>query len=182
MLFFGYSQAKIIGLCKVQEICNEADFSTIKYQEEKDPRFQEKDEYPMGQRNPEKEEKKGEEKAGRVSFRFPGDERIRRRKDFIRVYSEGRRHVCPEFVAFYLKTDNDLTRLGMSVGRKAGGAVTRNRIKRRIREVFRLNKHLLKPGYDIVIIVREGSGARGGAGLEGALTGFFSSAGLRKAQ
>jgi len=46
------------------------------------------------------------------------------------------------------------TRLGVVAGRKVGHAVTRNRIKRLLREAFRLNKQRFPPGHDIVIIVR----------------------------
>jgi len=65
----------------------------------------------------------------------------------------------------------------MSVGRKFGGAVSRNTIKRRIREIFRLNKHLLKKEYDIIIHPKENCNY---AALEKAMLNFFSSAGLIK--
>lgn len=159
-----------------RETGDEADISAVQYQEEKDPRFQEKDEYPMGQANPEKAQSKGKEKADGVSYRFTRDERIRKRNDFLRIYAEGGRYVCPEFVGFHLKTGNALSRLGMSVGKKAGGSVVRNRLKRRIREVFRLHKHLLKPGYDIVINARKGDSKY--SELEEAMLGFFKCAGL----
>lgn len=45
-------------------------------------------------------------------------------------------------------------RLGLSVSRRLGGAVLRNRIKRRLREAFRLSQHQQPAGYDIVIVVR----------------------------
>ena len=130
----------------------------------------------MGQAGPEKAQSEGKEKADGVSYRFTRDERIRNRNDFLRIYAEGRRYVCPEFVGFYLRTGNALSRLGMSIGRKVGPSVVRNRLKRRIREVFRLHKHLLKPGYDIVIDGRKGNS--GYSELEGAMLGFFESSGL----
>lgn len=46
-------------------------------------------------------------------------------------------------------------RLGLSVGRRVGGAVRRNAVKRRIREAFRLSQHDLPDGYDLVVAVRE---------------------------
>lgn len=46
------------------------------------------------------------------------------------------------------------SRLGLSVSRKVGNAVKRNRVKRRLREAFRLQQHELPPGYDVVIVVR----------------------------
>lgn len=130
-------------------------------------------------------EKERKKKANRVSHRFSKDERIRKKSDFIRVYSEGKRYVCPEFSAFYLikKKDTEAenetipARLGMSVGRKFGCSVDRNKIKRRIREVFRLNKHNLKKGCDIIIhpnILCKYEA------LEKALLNFFVSAGLKE--
>ena len=130
----------------------------------------------MGKANPEKAQTERKKKAGGVSYRFTRDERIRKRNDFLRVYADGARYVCPEFAGFYLKTGNAVSRLGMSVGRKVGSSVVRNRLKRRIREIFRLHKHLLKPGYDIIINPREGDSKYGE--LEKAMLGFFSSAGL----
>jgi ribonuclease P protein component len=130
----------------------------------------------MGQANPEKTQSKGKEKADGVSYRFTKDERIRNRNDFLRIYAEGGRYVCPEFAGFHLKTGNALSRLGMSVGKKIGGSVVRNRLKRRIREIFRLHKHLLKPGYDIVINARKGDSSY--SELKEAMLGFFTSAGL----
>ena len=65
----------------------------------------------------------------------------------------------------------------MSIGRKFGGAVVRNKTRRRIREVFRLNKHLLKKGCDIIIHPRQKCKFDV---LEKAMLNFFYSAGLMK--
>ena len=45
-------------------------------------------------------------------------------------------------------------RIGITTGKKLGHAVVRNRARRRLREVYRLNEHLFKPGYDIVVVAR----------------------------
>ena len=45
-------------------------------------------------------------------------------------------------------------RVGITTGKKLGHAVVRNRARRRLREVYRLNEHLFKPGYDIVVVAR----------------------------
>jgi len=50
-----------------------------------------------------------------------------------------------------------ITRLGVTVSKRVGKSVIRNRVKRLIREFFRLNKHLLPQGHDMVIIARPGA-------------------------
>ena len=45
-------------------------------------------------------------------------------------------------------------RVGVTVGKKLGKAVVRNRVRRRIREIYRLNEHRFKPGWDIVVVAR----------------------------
>ena len=47
-----------------------------------------------------------------------------------------------------------INRVGITTGKKLGHAVVRNRARRRLREVYRLNEHLFKPGYDIVVVAR----------------------------
>ena len=132
----------------------------------------------MGKRSPEKAQTERKKKADGVGRRFTGDEKVRNRNDFIRAYAEGKRRGCSEFAGFYLKTEHGPTRLGLSVGKKVGGAVVRNRVKRCIREIFRLHKHLLKPGYDIVLNVRKGCETRKYSELENSILRFFSATGL----
>lgn len=58
-------------------------------------------------------------------------------------------------LAFHARrNDLPITRFGMSVSRKVGIAVQRNRIRRKLREAFRLSQHELPAGYDIVTVVR----------------------------
>ena len=47
-----------------------------------------------------------------------------------------------------------VNRVGITTGKKLGHAVVRNKARRRLREVYRLNEHLFKPGYDIVVVAR----------------------------
>ena len=49
---------------------------------------------------------------------------------------------------------SDKNRVGITTGKKLGHAVVRNRARRRLREVYRLNEHLFKPGFDIVVVAR----------------------------
>jgi len=69
--------------------------------------------------------------------RFPAYKRLRRRSDFIEVYRRGRRYSGRLFVIYLLPQATSVGRLGLSVSRKVGGAVVRNRIKRLVRTYFR---------------------------------------------
>ena len=76
---------------------------------------------------------------------FPRTARLLKHSDFDRVYKQGRRHFSPHMTVFYLERPADAsgaagTRVGFTVGRALGGAVERNRIKRRLREAVRLRR------------------------------------------
>ena len=79
-------------------------------------------------------------------------ERIRRRPDFERVYSQGARISGRFMTVFVLRTGLSQTRFGVAATRKLGSAVVRNRAKRLARELFRRQK--IAGGYDIVIVPR----------------------------
>jgi ribonuclease P protein component len=84
--------------------------------------------------------------------RFRPHERIRRRTEFQRVYDQGTRIHGRLATFFVLPTDLPVGRLGIAATRKLGGAVTRNRAKRLIRDVFRRRK--IAPGFDLVVVPR----------------------------
>ena len=82
--------------------------------------------------------------------------RLSRSAEFERVYRQGRSHGSRHFVlhAFPRDAVADEPRLGVSVSRKVGGAVDRNRVKRLLREAFRAEAPRLPPGLDVVIVAR----------------------------
>jgi ribonuclease P protein component len=74
--------------------------------------------------------------------------------EFRRLYNKGKSAVGPAMVVYCKKSKNEQNRLGVTVSTKLGGAVVRNRARRRLREVYRLNEAMFKPGYDIVVVAR----------------------------
>ncbi len=83
---------------------------------------------------------------------FPRSARLLRHADFQRVYQQGRRHFGVHVTVFYLRrTDGQGLRVGFTVGRALGGAVERNRMKRRLREAVRLKRHAVSAAADVVI-------------------------------
>ena len=97
------------------------------------------------------------------------EERLRKRADFQRCYERGRRRHGPLATLFYLQRlqGEGPARLGITVTRKVGGAVVRQRIKRRIREIFRrwdLRRSL--PALDLVVHVKPAARAADFAALE----------------
>jgi len=87
---------------------------------------------------------------------FPRAARLLKHSDFDRVYKQGRRHFSSHMTVFYLRQAAGGARVGFTVGRVLGGAVERNRIKRRLREAVRLRRGALTGavdgvGVDVVI-------------------------------
>jgi ribonuclease P protein component len=105
------------------------------------------------------------ERRGGIRHRRP---RLTRSADFDRVYRKGRSAATRTFVLYAFPSseredagpaeDRADVRLGVSVGRRVGGAVDRNRVKRLLREAFWALDDDLPEGYDFVIVARAGSG------------------------
>ena len=75
-------------------------------------------------------------------------------KDFRRLYYRGKSVACGYVVVYAGKNRLNQNRMGITCGKAIGKAVVRNRVKRLIREGYRLLEDKLKPGYDIVIVAR----------------------------
>ncbi len=90
-----------------------------------------------------------------MDFSFTKEDRILKRNEFIQLSKFGRKLHQDYFIAIYAPGRFGRSRLGITVTKKVGGAVTRNRIKRFVREYFRLNRHLLSGEWDINIIAKK---------------------------
>ena len=106
-------------------------------------------------------------RAGRV--------RLSRSADFDRVFRQGRSHAGRELVLYvFPRGESEQPRLGLSVSRKVGGAVQRNRVKRLLREAFDLEGGRLPAGTDAVVVARHEANAlaerEGLAGMRRALS------------
>lgn len=92
--------------------------------------------------------------------RFPRSARVIRTAEFDRVMRFGRRIDDAALSLRAVRNDLDETRLGLVVGKRLGGAVVRNRLKRVIREAFRLVRSQLPVGWDIAVQPRTGADIR----------------------
>lgn len=92
-----------------------------------------------------------------ANFRFTKEMRLLRQAQFDRVY-RGKAYAANEtLVINAVANDDQITRLGLSVSRKVGNAVVRNKWKRIIRECFRQRQHDLPTGLDLVVRPRRGA-------------------------
>ncbi len=90
----------------------------------------------------------------RRSNAFPKSHHLRLPREFDTVYAAKTRESRGPLTVYALPNELGHPRLGMSVSRKVGIAVRRNRIRRLLREAFRLMQHDFPRGYDMVIVIR----------------------------
>ncbi|MGE5633460.1 MAG: ribonuclease P protein component [Caulobacteraceae bacterium] len=83
--------------------------------------------------------------------------KLKKNYEFKKVYSEGRYYVEKYIVMYLIKNDSEVNRVGFSVSKKVGNSVTRNRVKRLMKEAYRLFSGKVKLGYDMVFTARAGS-------------------------
>ena len=111
-------------------------------------------------------ERSGKQPAANAGASFPRAARLLKHSDFDRVYKQGRRHFSPHLTVYYLPqavlpensgSENGppekLARIGFTVGKVLGGAVERNRIKRRLREAVRLRRALLQGSSTVDVVI-----------------------------
>jgi ribonuclease P protein component len=87
---------------------------------------------------------------------LPKTARLRRRREFLAFGRVGRKRPAAHFIVITRRNEG-ASRLGITVSRKIGDAVVRNRLKRHVREIFRRHPERLLAGHDLVIIARAGA-------------------------
>ena len=89
--------------------------------------------------------------------RFAREDRIRARSEFQAVQGRGRKVHTAHYLLLVLPRTDERSRIGLTVTKKIGTAVERNRVKRVFREVYRLNRALFPSGLDVVVIAKSGA-------------------------
>ena len=107
-----------------------------------------------------------------------GEQWLKKPKQYRVVYNRGRVWTNRWLVMKALPNRLDLSRYGFSISRQVGNAVTRNRVKRRLREIARVTP--VEPGWDIVFIARPTAAGVRYANLEQSVRGLLSRVGLLK--
>jgi ribonuclease P protein component len=104
-------------------------------------------------------------------YAFPRSLHLKRPSEFRAVFDRGNKRHSRALICFRLDNGLPEPRLGVAVGRRIGGAVVRNRIKRRLREAFRLGwRDLGLAGTDLVIVAKRGSAELSGAEISADFT------------
>ncbi|NEZ47856.1 ribonuclease P protein component [Clostridium niameyense] len=106
--------------------------------------------------------------------------KIRKNKEFRNVYRRGRSYSNKLLVLYIHKNRYNINRLGISVSKKVGKSVIRNRIKRLIKESYRLSvdDSTIKQGYDLVFIARNSSNDKNYDEIKEAMLNLLKKAGL----
>jgi len=100
--------------------------------------------------------------------------RVAKRRDFLRIQGAGRRIPTRHFLVVYVRKGEAPARLGITVTKKIGNAVLRNRVKRSVREAFRACRRSLAGGTSLVVIARDGAARLSGRQTAAELAAAFA--------
>jgi ribonuclease P protein component len=104
-------------------------------------------------------------------------DRIRKRSEYLHLAEDGQRFFSRYFILVYASRNASVSRLGVTVTKKIGNAVTRNRLKRLCREYFRTHRDQFMGAYDMHVIARSGSAHAANTELTKSLEKLFSQIG-----
>lgn len=133
----------------------EEDLSAAQHKKEENPRLYGTHEDQRRTAGVEEQKGEGPQAASSLTggFRFGRESRLLKRREFSDTLLKGKRFRGEMLEFTYLPNGGTISRLGLTVTRKTGKAARRNRIKRLLREVFRLNRTHLNEGVDLIIRV-----------------------------
>jgi ribonuclease P protein component len=103
---------------------------------------------------------------------------MKKNHEFRRLYAKGKSAAAPSLVVYFRRTGRAYNQVGITVSTKIGNAVCRNRVRRRLREIYRLNERRLPKGLDMVIVARRKSPFVTYAALEKAYLSACSGLGI----
>lgn len=90
-----------------------------------------------------------------MMYKIPKQDILRKNKQFQGVYRYGRSYANKYMVIYVMPAHDIATKVGFAAGKRLGNAVTRNRVKRLLREAYRLNKHKMKSNLHILFVGRK---------------------------
>ena len=108
------------------------------------------------------------------SLTFPKAARLLARREFLSLQQRGKKLHGPHFLVIIAPGRTQRSRLGITTSRRFGQAVIRNRMKRLLREFFRVRQHTLLPAIDIIVVPKAGAHQLSPLQIAGELEGLLS--------
>ena len=96
-------------------------------------------------------------------------ESLKKNKDFVYVYENGKSYVNKYLVMYILENNKGINRIGISASKKIGNSVVRHRFNRLVKESYRLHENIFNSGLDIVVVARKSAAFVGYEEIESAL-------------
>lgn len=113
-------------------------------------------------------------------YKLPKGRILRRKSDFQKIHRFGKSYANRYLVMFVLTASGLKDKAGFAAGKKLGNAVTRNRVKRLMRECYRLHQQEIKPGYTLLLVGRKAATAEKFAVMEKAFLSLGRKANILK--
>jgi ribonuclease P protein component len=146
----------MVTLTVKEDVCHEENISAEQQKAQENAWVPGPHENRRRPESPQEPKGQGQEKTvGLMDERLTPQERIRKKKDFLTLYRTGSRYRGRYFHLVYRANSFEFSRLAVVVSKKVGNAVARNKIKRRIRALFRRNKPLFKKPMDVILIAKK---------------------------